>query len=73
MTMNSWLGLFKYLIVTFLCPFSIVESCSMETLRNAMRKFIDMELVTTKDRTLLHVKDPSKLLSIADSIEQYRK
>ena len=44
----------------------------MDTLRNALRAFTDMDLVTVKNTGILHVRDPNKLLQVAESVDYFR-
>ncbi len=44
----------------------------METLKNALKRFTDMDLVSVKEDSVLHVKDTSRLLEVAESIDQFR-
>ena len=51
---------------------SVVESCSMDTLKNAVKVLLDMEILTLRDYTDLTVRDPSRLLQVAESITRFK-
>ena len=49
-----------------------VESCSIDTLRNAVKTFADMEILTHSNGNVLQVTDADKLLEIAESISDFK-
>ena len=49
-----------------------VESCSMDTLRNAVKVFTDMEVVSYRNGSVLHIQDSSRLIEIAENIAQFK-
>ena len=49
-----------------------VESCSMDTLRNAVKTFTDMELLTYNSSSILRVANADKLLEIAESVADFK-
>ena len=53
-------------------PFSLVESCSMDLLRNAVKSFVDMDLVAYRNGTILHVSKAKQLLHVAEDIVEFR-
>ena len=48
-----------------------VESCSMDTLRNAVKIFIDLELLVVKDGEVIAVQEPAKLLEATESLGHF--
>ena len=53
-------------------PLYTVESCSIDTLRNAVKTFADMEVLTRSSGNVLQVTDADKLLEIAESISDFK-
>lgn len=51
---------------------SNVECCSMDSLRNAVKVFVDMDVVEVKNGRLLHVADPNRLVELAEAISRFK-
>ena len=57
----------------FWCAFStIVESCSMDTLRNAVKSLVDMSVICYRNTTQISVYDADQLMEIAESIIDFK-
>lgn len=52
--------------------FPPVESCSMDSLRNAVKSFVDMDLVCYRNGTVLHVSNAKQLLHIAEDMVEFK-
>ena len=44
----------------------------MDSLRNAVKSFVDMDLVSYKSGTILHVSDTKQLLQVAEDIVNFK-
>ena len=44
----------------------------MDTLRNAVKVFTDMEVVSYRNGSVVHIQDSSRLIEIADNIAQFK-
>lgn len=44
----------------------------MDSLRNAVKSFVDMDLVGYRNGTILNVSDANQLLQIAENIVEFR-
>lgn len=48
-------------------------SCSMDTIKNAVKTFMDMDILTLEQADgCLHLKNPELLLQIAEAVAEYR-
>ena len=52
--------------------FPSVESCSMDSLRNAVKTYVDLDVVGYRHGTVLHVTDERQLLRIAEDIVNFK-
>ena len=44
----------------------------MDSLRNAVKVFVDMDVVEVKNGRLLHVADPNRLVELAEAISRFK-
>ena len=44
----------------------------MDTLRNAIKVLLDMEILVIRDGSVLAVRDPSRVLDVAESITRFK-
>ena len=44
----------------------------MDSLRNAVKSFVDMDLVSYKSGSILHVSDAKQLLQVAEDIVNFK-
>ncbi len=65
----------KKVLVISLPPLSLftVESCSMDTLRNATKAMIDMGCITYRKGSFIHVADSAKLMDVVEGIMKFKK
>ena len=56
----------------FMSSSSPVESCSMDSLRNAVKSFVYMDLVSYENGTVLHVSKTNQMLQLTEDIVEFK-